>query len=228
MSDIKTGGAAATALAWIEEHIRARGLAAGDHLPGELEIAAQLGLARSSVREALGALKTLGLIESRRKGGIRLLRDPVLLELRHYFASHLDRSRQTEAMEFRAVMEWGLGPLLFRKTDAATLRTLRGIVAAIEDAPEPTWEKVVDAEIRFHTALTASCGNRLAMLFAHLYQPLFASLQSGAMTAAETSQWVDEHRSLVEPLARRDEAAFLAALRSHTHGYMRLPGRRGT
>ena len=225
MSDIKTGGAAA--LAWIEAHIRAHGLGPGDPLPGELAIAGQLGLARSSVREALGALKTLGLIESRRKGGIRLLRSPVLLELRHYFAHRLERSCRSEAMEFRAVMELGLGPLMFRKTGAATVRILRGVVAGVAAAPVSDWAMIAEAEIRFHTALTASSGNRLAMLFAHLYQPLFVNMRSRALTAAEVAEWVAEHRGLVEPLARRDEVAFLAALRSHTHVYMRLPGRRG-
>jgi DNA-binding FadR family transcriptional regulator len=221
-----TGGAAAKVLGWIEGHIRQRGLGVGDPLPGEMDIARRLRVGRSSVREALGALKTLGLIESRRKGGIRLVRDPVLLELRHYFAHRLDDpQRHAEATEFRAVMEWGLGPLMFRKAGPGLIRSLRRIVEDVERST-PTWEEIADCEIRFHSGLTAVSGNRLAILFSRLYEPIFAETRTDRPTPADVADWVRVHRALVEPLARRNERAFLDALRDHTHIYMRLIGRR--
>ena len=178
------------------------------------------------MREALGALKTLGLIESRRKGGIRLVRDPVLLELRHYFARRLDSpERHAEAMEFRAAMEWGLGPLMVRKAGPGLIRSLRRIVEDVE-VSTPTWDEIAHCEIRFHGGLTAACGNRLAVLFSHLYEPVFAQTRTDGPRPAEVAEWVKIHRALVEPLARRDEREFLEALRTHTHTYMRLAGRR--
>ncbi len=230
MSDIKRPapprGAAAKVLGWIEGHIREQGLGIGDPLPGEMEIAQQLGVGRSSVREALGALKTLDLVESRRKGGIRLVRDPVLLELRHYFARRLDSpEQQAEAMEFRAAMEWGLGPLMLRKARPGMVHSLRRIVEEMEGST-PTWDEIADCEIRFHSGLTATCGNRLAVLLSHLYEPVFAQTRTNKPTPADVAEWVRVHRDLVEPLARRDEREFLDALRAHTHGYMRLAGRR--
>ena len=43
-------------LEWIQQYIEARNLTPGDALPKELEIAQSVGVARSSVREALTAL----------------------------------------------------------------------------------------------------------------------------------------------------------------------------
>ena len=111
---LKTESAAERVLNWLERHIERQDLGPGDSLPKEVEIAAATKTGRSSVREALTALKALGIIASRRKGGIRIVRHPILLGLRGYFAEHYDfRERYLDAREFRAAMEWGLGEIIF-------------------------------------------------------------------------------------------------------------------
>jgi GntR family transcriptional repressor for pyruvate dehydrogenase complex len=231
MSDIKKtrrprrpvgGEAAARALTWLERRLRGRHPGQEGALPTELEIARAAGVGRSSVREALTALKVLGIVESRRKGGLRLLREPVLLELRHYFGGRFDtRGQHADVMEFRAALEWGLGPLMLARCRAGTIRRMREAVASVAARP-PAWDTINAAEVRFHTALTEGCGNRLATLFAQLYQPLFAVYGAKPPTAVTVRQWVRQHRAMADALAARDEARFLAALRAHTHGYMRL------
>ncbi len=228
MSDIIGSGdpqpaaAAEQALRWLEGLIREQRLGVGDALPAELVIAKAARVGRSSVREALTALKVLGIIASRRRGGIRIVRDPVLLELRHYFAGPLaTRAAYADAMEFRAALEWGLGPLMLAHVNAKTVRALRGILDSVA-AAAPDWATVHGAEIRFHTTLTASCGNALAKLFAHLYTPIFTLTTQDPPTAVDIAQWLQEHRVLADALERRDAAAFLKALRHHTHVYMRL------
>jgi GntR family transcriptional repressor for pyruvate dehydrogenase complex len=49
-----------------------RALVPGDRLPSERELAAQLGVSRSSLREGLGRLADLGIIEARRGSGTYL------------------------------------------------------------------------------------------------------------------------------------------------------------
>ncbi len=207
---------------WVEQYIRERRLTVGDAMPTELEIAAAAGVGRSSVREALTALKVLGIIESRRKGGIRLVRDPVLLELRHYFSDQLEEPGvYDDAMAFRAVLEWGLGPLVLAKCRDATIRTLRETVASVA-AGAKDWATINAAEIRFHTALATGCGNRLATLLTRLYLPIFAPEHPRPLTPDDIRLWVAQHGLIIDALAAEDSDAFLAALRQHTHGYMRL------
>lgn len=209
-------------LLWLETHIRNRSLGVGDALPYERDIASATGAGRSSVREALTALKALGLIRSRRKGGIRIERNPGLLELRHYFDLRFYSSaRFEEAMEFRAALEWGCGPLMFVHAGAETLAEMRAAVATVTGA-SPGHAAIEAAEIRFHSALIGACGNRLASLLSQLYGPIFATTAPAGSSPAEIRQWQAQHQPFIDALAAHDETAFLEALRRHTHTYMRL------
>ncbi|MHC4885810.1 MAG: FadR/GntR family transcriptional regulator [Planctomycetota bacterium] len=215
-------------LAWIEDHIQRNGLGPGDALPAEMEIMAACGTGRSSVREALSALKVLGIIRQRRKEGIRIIRDPVLLDLRHYFAERFDdEARYQETLEYRAALEWGFGPLIFAHIQTQTIQVLRSLLHDVEKQAIAISD-LLTAEIRFHRLLSSDCGNQLFSHFAHLYTPLFywqGNIPADDVAEEEgmISEWVDHHALLVSALEDRDEAAFLKALRTHTFCYMRLP-----
>ncbi|HOX05943.1 MAG TPA: FCD domain-containing protein [Planctomycetota bacterium] len=207
---------------WLQSHIERHGLKPGDALPAELEIAAAAGVARSSVREALTALKVLGIVRSRRKGGLRMVREPVLLELRPYFAEHYhSRGVLDEAMEFRAALELGLAELIFARIPRRSTAALRRICEQVRAAPAGGAD-LYTAERRFHVELLAASRNRLAGVLAHLYTPIFATHE--AMTAGPgeaAGKWLREHLDLVEALERRDQPGFLRAMRAHVAPYIR-------
>ena len=230
MSDIiqkNKNGTSGRVLEWLERYIKARKLQVGDALPREQTIAAATRSGRSSVREALTALKVLGIIRSRRKGGIRIIRDPVLLEIRHYFAErYVQGGRYANALEFRAAMEWGFGELLLARITPAAILSARKVVRDVADASAGKVD-IEAAEVRFHTVLTRACGNRLALLFAHLYNPIFrhdgGNTATWAKAPANIAGWVQEHSDLLDALGDRDSKRFLNELKKHTHGYMRWP-----
>lgn len=64
------------ALAQLKQFIASEGLAAGERLPSERELARQLGIGRNSVREALKVLEALGIVESRVGEGTFILEQP--------------------------------------------------------------------------------------------------------------------------------------------------------
>lgn len=215
--------AASRVLLWIEEYVAANALGVGDALPAELEMAEAVGVGRSSVREALTALKVLGIIQQRRKGGIRIVRDPVLLELRHYFTDVFDsQERYEEALEFRAALEWGFGPLVLARRRSRCLRGLKAILREAESTAPEDFD-IFAAEIRFHSILAEVSGNRLARLFAFLYGPIFRQADDGRHGPEYVPEWIEQHRRLVETLAAGEEGDFLEELRAHTHNYMRWP-----
>ncbi|MVW71186.1 GntR family transcriptional regulator [Bordetella sp. 15P40C-2] len=55
---------------------RGRGVAVGQKLPAEAQIAAEFGVSRSAVREAISRLKSDGLIETRKGWGLTSRRRP--------------------------------------------------------------------------------------------------------------------------------------------------------
>lgn len=61
----------AAVLEWIEGQLAARTLRVGDKLPGERALAQQFGISRTSVREAIRILDSMGLIETRTGSGPR-------------------------------------------------------------------------------------------------------------------------------------------------------------
>ena len=59
-------------------YLRTQNYQVGDMIPHEMELATELGVARSVIREALSRLKMIGLIESRTRRGM-VLKEPSLL-----------------------------------------------------------------------------------------------------------------------------------------------------
>src|ERR687887_1262919 len=60
----------------LREFIDVQNLQAGDKLMSERELAERLGVSRTSVRQALTALKVMGLVEIRHGDGVYLQRAP--------------------------------------------------------------------------------------------------------------------------------------------------------
>jgi DNA-binding FadR family transcriptional regulator len=222
------GSRAEHVVEWLRRFIDERELQPGDALPKELEIAAAAGVARSSVREALTALKVLGIVRSRRKGGLRMVREPVLLEMRPYLAERYhSRALLDEAMEFRAALEQGLAELIFAKISRRETAALRRICEQVRAAPAGQAD-LHSAERCFHRGLLAASRNRLAAVLSHLYIPIFASHESMAAGATEGAEtWLRGHLGLVEALERRDLAGFLRTMREHITPYIRIqaPGK---
>src|SRR5262245_9884874 len=69
----------------IVRFIATNGLGPGDQLPPEGEIAKSLGVGRNSVREAVGALRTLGVIDVKVGTGL-FVRDLDYIPVHDYFS----------------------------------------------------------------------------------------------------------------------------------------------
>ena len=181
----------------------------------------------SAGHRSLTALKVLGIIQSKRKGGIRIVRNPVLLDLRHYFTDSFDsKARYDDAMEFRAAMDWGLAPLMLARIPKKTIRALRRLLDEVA-AGDPKTVDFLQTEVEFHTLLTVGCGNRMARLLGHMYAPIFHRDAERSREKFRTTDypalWLKQHSGIVDALESRDAEAFLAALKEHTHIYMRSP-----
>ncbi|MFA5687983.1 MAG: FCD domain-containing protein [Kiritimatiellales bacterium] len=216
--------AADQVLNWIETYIEENHLGEGDSLPSEHTIMAESGAGRSSVRETLSALKILGIIQSRQKSGIRIIRNPITLGFRHYFSDQYDDPEQYDDMvEFRMAMEWGLGTLIFKHINAPTIKALQSLVQEVEMLSNATLEDITLAEIEFHRILITGCGNRLAGLFVHVYEPIFRNwwtVKNFEQVDDYGKAWVQQHKGIVDALIQKNEKLFLKLLKKHTRPYL--------
>jgi GntR family transcriptional repressor for pyruvate dehydrogenase complex len=145
---------------------RIRGLVAsgewgpGTRLPREADLAAQLGLSRNSLREAVRALSLIRVLEVRQGDGtyVSSLAPDLLLESTRMATDLLPGRAVLELFEVRRLLEPAAAALAARRLDeaghGALKRELDRMYAAGSDV-----EELVDADAAFHRVLAAAPGN---------------------------------------------------------------------
>jgi DNA-binding FadR family transcriptional regulator len=191
-------------------------LKAGDVIPKEVELAVQLGVSRTVVREAMLRLRTRGLIESKKKRGTVLTNpDPLALLEKSLYPGILDDETLRDIFELRMVLEIGMGDLLFERITQSDIDELYAIIA---DEPVNTQEMVFDAEqeIRFHGKLYDITGNNTLRRFQRMLLPIFKYVhESGLLKRPVQHKKFVSHRGLVDALQHGNPETFRNAMRSH-------------
>ena len=139
----------------------------GDRLPTEPELAANFGVARTSVREATKILSYRGGLESRRSEGTFVssgftesMIDPMV------YGIILGRGEDFDSLiELREMTEVGIMRLAMKKGGEEELRRIRDCLDDFEDAVAGRRGEVEEAAFMadeaFHNAVSAMCRNDL-------------------------------------------------------------------
>ena len=196
-----------------------RGLLPGDRLPAERDLAAQLGVARTSVREGLRALELIGLVEIRPSRGVFLKTGPgasLDLVIRSWIASH--QGSVTELIELREAIE----------TQSASLAAVRAApldIYAIERTLDlqraAMHAQDIDLFVRgdnaFHDAVAAASQNGLLrQALASLSRDIEVYKTATARLGASAREHaVADHQSIAHAIRSGDEAAARDAMRRH-------------
>jgi GntR family transcriptional regulator, transcriptional repressor for pyruvate dehydrogenase complex len=196
--------------------ITERQLKAGDRLPPERELAASMGVSRSSLREALRALAMLGVAEMRHGDGTYLttldatsLMRPVGLVLA------LSDSGLEELFEARKLVEPGLAALAAERISAADAEDLcqcaQASAAALEDA-----EAFMFADIELHARIARAASNAvLERLLDSIAGMGIASRRRTGRLAPVREQSAHDHHEIAAAIAAHDADAASAAMLRH-------------
>src|SRR6267143_3284758 len=125
----------------------------GDRLPTETELAAQLGLSRNSLREAVRALSQLRVLEVRQGDGtyVTSLEPELLLESTSFVSHLLVGESAIELFEVRRLLEGAAAALAAARIDSTGKEALRSkLDRMIESA---TVEELVQAVVDFHVVI---------------------------------------------------------------------------
>jgi DNA-binding FadR family transcriptional regulator len=152
---------------WIEARILDGSFKAGERLPPERDLAEQLGVNRSSVREALKKLEQLRLVEIQQGSGIRACRmeqanlDFVLRLLFVGGQPNLDRVR--DLLELRDVLFVGMLRIgLERATEAELAELVEALDAAADlELPDERYPELV---VRIQDVASRMTHNQVALL----------------------------------------------------------------
>ncbi|HPK02124.1 MAG TPA: FCD domain-containing protein [Candidatus Sumerlaeota bacterium] len=203
---------------WLEDYIDRNEVQLGDPLPSEDEIMRETQMSRSSVREAITRLRALGIVDTRRKRGMWLVRSPRLLDLiRLLSRPNIPPNFMGHAFGYRCALELGLCSEIFRRATPQDIAELRAIFEKmVEHGHQPkVWN---DYDRQFHLKLIAITGNEIAIWMSQLLNPFFQTLSQYTTSLSDHVRAL--HESIVTSLEQRNAEAFYQAM--HEHNYWKL------
>ena len=134
-------------------------LSAGDRLPREPDLAAHLGLSRSSLREAVKALSLVNILDVRRGDGTYVTSlEPTVLFAALSFA--VDFQRDTSVLEFlrvRRILEPAAAAMAAELITDEKVQGLRELLDRL--GPRPDVDALVANDLEFHRRISACSGN---------------------------------------------------------------------
>ncbi len=170
----------------LTDAMRNKQLKPGDQIPPEPELAASLGVARGSVREAIKILAYLGVLESKRSEGTFVCNgfqesmiDPMV------YGIILNQDSFENLMELREMTEAGSIRLAVRKHNESELKELEGLLAAMKDAltqPDPV-DAFFHADNAFHEMISQMGKNPLADKISRVVRTLTYSMRYDTVKA---------------------------------------------
>ena len=214
--DTGRGGAATSAttqllLGMIEE----LGLLPGDRLPVERDLAVRLGVSRSTVREAIRTLSSMGVLTARQGSGTYVTDlSAARLAAPLQIAVERNATSASQLMDVRGMLEVGATELAALHATPKDIKRLRRLAAAI--TAEKDGARNLAADRAFHSAIHELSGNQL--LF-ELIQPIWelgAALRERVMEGEDViGRTREAHEAIIEGIESGDPAVAGAAMRGH-------------
>jgi DNA-binding FadR family transcriptional regulator len=184
-------------------------LGPGDRLPKESELAAELGLSRNSLREAVRALSLIRVLDVRQGDGTYVTGlDPrVLSEAMSFVVGFHRADTVLEFLAVRRILEPAATALAAAGIAEHELDALEAQLDAL--GPEPSEEELVAADLEFHRRIGVAAGNSvLCALLEGLAGPA-TRVRTGQGPARQDAvgRTLFEHREILTALRSRDAEA---------------------
>ncbi|GLW18424.1 GntR family transcriptional regulator [Streptomyces sp. NBRC 13847] len=192
----------------------------GDRLPKESELAAELGLSRNSLREAVRALSLIRILDVRQGDGTYVTSlDPTLLLEAMSFV--VDFHRDDTVLEFlavRRILEPAATAMAAGRIREEELDALEARLNAL--GASPSVEDLVAGDLEFHRGIVAATGNSvLCSLLEGLSGPTIrARVWRGLAQKDAVARTLAEHRAILGALRDRDAEAARAWATVHIAG----------
>ncbi len=206
-----------TAMQGLRAKIASGELQPGQKCPPEAELAAQLGVSRSSLREAVRALSALGVMEARHGSGtyVSSLEPTEILKGFALLVDLFPFDSVLELFEIRRVLE-------SHAAAAAAARPLPELIAELDSLMEQmeateNSAHISDLDARFHEAICQAGGNSTLAGLMGLFRSrgrhfnIFDSRDGAAVRELSNKG----HRSIVDAIRNHDPAMAATATASH-------------
>ncbi len=193
----------------------------GDQLPTERDLASQLGVSRSAVREAMRVLQTQGLITSSTGPGRGTRIAPARGDaLARIFQLHLmlADAGTADLTETRIALERASAALAARRTHPQSVPKLRGLLAAMDDAEQV--DEFNDLDTEFHVQIARTGRSELiADLTVAIRQAVREAIRTASVALPDWAEHRDqlrhEHGEILTAIESGDSVAAANLVEQH-------------
>ena len=190
----------------------------GTRLPSERELAEELRISRSTLRQALTTLVQSGYLVSLRgrSGGTFVAEDPPLARASQGPPLG-DEARAV--LDYRVVVETGATVLAAERAEDNDLDRLERLTEDMTVTQGARFEVYRRADVRFHIGLAEACHSpRLVVAMTEIQGQMTDLIQRISHPDAVLSYSNEQHRRLVALLRRRDTSRAVRLMRKHCEG----------
>jgi len=200
-------------IAGFKDLISDHGLQSGAKLPPERVLAEEFQVSRQSLRQALKALETMGILSQRVGDGTYFSTTPsAMLGEPMDFLMRLGAISMEELFELRLIVEPVLANRAAQRATAADLAALRSCISTMrQSASDPV--AFLHQDVIFHDLIFQASGNRACrMLFTMIFR---ATLTSFATLPLMPGRVLASHRAICSAIARRRGREAAALMEKH-------------
>jgi GntR family transcriptional repressor for pyruvate dehydrogenase complex len=201
----------------IRDLVESGKLAPGDRLPPERELAVQLGVSRTVLRESLATLAALGLVEARHGRGVFVVGKSIQATAQRLTLAltaenpspEADRiARTRELFEIRRTLEGEAAAWAAQRASDEQLAELRLLLLRDQElrlAAQPDIALINELDGRLHALIAASTANRLlVLLMATLLDELALARSSSLAIPERIVRSARQHEQIVSAIVVRD------------------------
>ena len=199
-------------------------LAPGEKLPGEVELSAELGVSRDTLREAIRTLAAQGVLEVRRGKGTFVAEGAG--ELYDFGFAALDRGRAQlkDLFELRLLFEPQVARLACRRATEGEMEEILARGGEVERCIRSGRDRT-QADRDFHAAIVRAAHNEfMARLMPIIGEAVTAAIVSGGHAQELAEDTSRDHALLMDFFQKRDESGAEHAMAIHMHHAMDVMG----
>lgn len=195
-------------------------LKAGDFLPSEAELTRNLGVGKSSVREAVKMLQAMGIVEVRRGQGTVIRDQPGENSLNTLvYQLILARGVTQDVLDFRSMFEPAYSIMAMHR---ATDEDYGAIQDAIDRLEAALQDRVQSArhDVAFHRAILHATRNPMVIRVGETLLEMFeAAIETSMRTLPKVA--LKDHKQIFKAFRAKDAAAVLAAIAESSKSWER-------
>lgn len=186
------------------------------YLPSEGEMAEQLEVSRSTIREAVRSLEVRGFVARRHGKGVQVTDGSIDVMTRSFHDMFLKSEEIVEELlDIRLILEPICAKLSASYATKEDLTNLHDLICIMED-DDVSDEAYYTADLEFHKAIAKASGNRIHESIITAYTPILYQLVVAATaTHCRLEQEFHYHRNVLDAIKNRDGDLAEVEMRNH-------------